>query len=467
MGKFTNIPSDIRSFFSEKRRSVVMNAFTCLLEDINLDCRSLGGIKRENCRLTNLQVFQILVLFPFFAIKGYSHYAGSALSRMFGGRKDMFYSYLSQDNLNWRKVIYRITNRLVKRVVIRDDHKKSRLPKVLIADDTDLPKTGMHMESIGKIFSHVHQRCILGYKALMLCWSDGRTQFMLDFSLHGEMGKIEGKEQGLTSAQRKARYERQRNKDSHISKRKNEYFMGKGVKLLEMVKDAIQNKIPFDYLLVDSWFTCTELADFVCRCHKKFHLLGMARMGNTQYVTESWGKLSARDIITKLKSGEEMEEAKQKNEDYVPYRFSNGDTRRELLIRSRYLLFKSADKWTERQKQRAAILFEEYPDIKKAYGLCHSLRMIFSKNTIKDAARLAMARWYNKVEEAGMHSFNVIAATFYEHYDEILNFYNHRSSNAMAESFNAKIKLFRANLRGVADKKFFLFRIAKLYAYPH
>ena len=70
MSKFTNIPSDIRSFFNEKRRSVVMNAFTCLLEDINLDCRSLGGMKRENCRLTNLQVFQILVLFPFFAIKG-------------------------------------------------------------------------------------------------------------------------------------------------------------------------------------------------------------------------------------------------------------------------------------------------------------------------------------------------------------------------------------------------------------
>ena len=59
------------------------------------------------------------------------------------------------------------------------------------------------------------------------------------------------------------------------------------------------------------------------------------------------------------------------------------------------------------------------------------------------------------------------APTFYEHYDEILNFYNHRSSNAMAESFNAKIKLFRANLRGLADKRFFLFRIAKLYAYPH
>ena len=52
---------------------------------------------------------------------------------------------------------------------------------------------------------------------------------------------------------------------------------------------------------------------------------------------------------------------------------------------------------------------------------------------------------YNKVEELDFISFNVIAATFYEHF-EILNFYNNRSTNAMAESFNAKIKLFRANL---------------------
>ncbi len=42
-------------------------------------------------------------------------------------------------------------------MIVRHDHKKSHLPNVLIADDTDLPKSGMHMESIGKIFSHVHR----------------------------------------------------------------------------------------------------------------------------------------------------------------------------------------------------------------------------------------------------------------------------------------------------------------------
>ena len=187
-----------------------MDTFTRLLESLNLDNRSLGGLKRENCQLTNVQVFQILLLLPFFAIKGFSHYNGSALGRMFGGKKDVLYSYMSQDNINWRNVIYRITNWLLTKVAVRQDHKKSLLPTVLIADDTDLPKTGMHMESIGKIFSHVHQKCILGYKALMLCWSDGRTQFMLDFSLHGEKGKVDGKEQGLTSEQRNGRYERKR-----------------------------------------------------------------------------------------------------------------------------------------------------------------------------------------------------------------------------------------------------------------
>ena len=142
------------------------------------------------------------------------------------------------------------------------------------------------------------------------------------------------------------------------------------------------------------------------------------------------------------------EEAKCLGEAYTPIVLANGDTHKQLLARSRYLLFKSADKWTESQKQRAEVLFETYPDLKEAYSLTHSLRMIFSKNTVKDAARLSL----------------VIAATLYEHYDEVLNFFVNRATNAFAESFNAKIKAFRAALRGVTDIKFFLFRLTKLYA---
>ena len=61
-------------------------------------------------------------------------------------------------------------------------------------------------------------------------------------------------------------------------------------------------------------------------------------------------------------------------------------------------------------------------------------------------------------------AFNTIAATVYEHHEEILNFFINRSTNASAESFNAKIKAFRASLRGVTDMKFFLFRVATIFA---
>jgi transposase len=161
---------------------------------------------------------------------------------------------------------------------------------------------------------------------------------------------------------------------------------------------------------------------------------------------------------------DEKENAKLLGESYTATILENGDTKKQLLARSRYLLFKSPEKWTLNQKERAKILFRLYPDIQKAYSLTHSLRMIFSKNSIKAAARLSLAKWYNQVELADFKSFNTIAATIYEHHDEILNFFNNRSTNASAESFNAKIKAFRASLRGVIDIKFFLFRLTKIYA---
>ena len=89
--------------------------------------------------------------------------------------------------------------------------------------------------------------------------------------------------------------------------------------------------------------------------------------------------------------------------------------------------------------------------------MSHSLRMIFSRRVKKDDARLLLARWYDRVDNSGFVSFNTIAGTIYEHYEEMLNYFVNRSTNAFAESFNAKIKAFRTQLRGVTDLKFFLY----------
>jgi len=163
------------------------------------------------------------------------------------------------------------------------------------------------------------------------------------------------------------------------------------------------------------------------------------------------------------------ESAKLEGAKYIPVVFENGDTRKQLLARSRYLLFKSSEKWSESQKLRAKILFREYPNLKQGYSLTHSLRMIYNKNSIKAGARLSLTKWYNKVTDSEFKSFNTIAATVYkatvyEHHEEILNFFINRSTNASAESFNAKIKAFRASLREGVDINFFLFRLTNIYA---
>ena len=89
---------------------------------------------------------------------------------------------------------------------------------------------------------------------------------------------------------------------------------------------------------------------------------------------------------------------------------------------------------------------------------------IYENNTNKGIAKLKLAQWYNQVENQGFKSFNTISKTIQIHYDNIWNYFDNRSTNAAAESYNAKIKEFRNQFRGVRDVKFFLYRLTKLYA---
>lgn len=156
--------------------------------------------------------------------------------------------------------------------------------------------------------------------------------------------------------------------------------------------------------------------------------------------------------------------AKANDQVHIPEVLSNGDTLKQLLARSRYLLFKHHSKWTDTQKQRAELLFARFTDIKDAYDLSIRLNEVFQKATSKEAAFKRLALWYNEVEASGIESFRTVARSVQTHYINILNFFNNRSTNAAAESFNAKVKAFRATSRGVRNINFFLFRLTNIYA---
>lgn len=161
---------------------------------------------------------------------------------------------------------------------------------------------------------------------------------------------------------------------------------------------------------------------------------------------------------------EAIEKARSKSIQYNPEILANGDTLKQLLARSRYLLYKANNKWTENQLKRADILFERYPDLEKAYKLCQNLSWIFNSTKDKTSALMRLAKWDEKVRQANFKSFSTIARTMSIHYKNILNYFDNKSTNASAESFNAKIKAFRAQFRGVRNIEFFLYRLTNIFA---
>ena len=160
-----------------------------------------------------------------------------------------------------------------------------------------------------------------------------------------------------------------------------------------------------------------------------------------------------------------VSEARAKGKYHKPHRYENDDTLKELLARGRYLLYKSSSRWSASQKERASILFREFPKLEIAYKLSMQFRGIYEHAKTADDGRQRLQRWYKSVEKRLeiFPNFETPMQTIRLHEDTIVNYFHDRRTNASAESFNSKIKNFRALQRGVRDVKFFLFRLSKLY----
>lgn len=255
-------------------------------------------LKKDACNVKyrNVDKFTLLLLFPFFEIKDASHYGCSALYKIITCGKDVFYRMLNDSTIDWRSLAYSLNMKLLKTTTLNSEPQEKTVPRCLIIDDTDLHKTGRHFEFIGRVYNHVTKTSILGFKGLVMAYHDGKSLFGLDVSLHCEEGKNKKKPYGLTPIQAKERYSKKRDNKSAAKKRTQECFLSKISSMIVMIQRAISKGIRFDYLLVDSWFTCFELVKFIKTRKIDCHLLGMIKMGITKYSLN--GKLlSAKQIV--------------------------------------------------------------------------------------------------------------------------------------------------------------------------
>lgn len=147
-----------------------------------------------------------------------------------------------------------------------------------------------------------------------------------------------------------------------------------------------------------------------------------------------------------------------------PATYSNGETMRQILHRSKHTLMMSSNKWTDIQRHRVNILFKYHPILKEAYRLAMKLRAIFNRKDTPEKAWKEMNLWYEGVKQLANKNFRSVIKTFKNNAPTILNYFRRRATNASAEAFNSKVKIFRAQLKGIRDRNFFIFRLVKLYA---
>lgn len=148
---------------------------------------------------------------------------------------------------------------------------------------------------------------------------------------------------------------------------------------------------------------------------------------------------------------------------YKPAVLTNGDTKVELLTRSRNLLAQAGDKWGEHKKERARLMFELYPQMREGYSLICKVRSIFRMKLTVEQAKEKLHDWYKEVNACTLREIKAARDCIKAREKEVLNYFLRRSTNASAESLNSKLKSFRAQVHGVADLPFFMYRVCTIF----
>ena len=158
-------------------------------------------------------------------------------------KKDTYYRLLQHSSYNWRKLLSLTTQRIVKMLHKLQDPNSV---KVLIIDDTVEGKTGKYIEgSRDALWSNKEKRKIRGINVVSLNYSDGYSNFMLDFAIAmGNYARVKIEDFTKEVDTRTVAY-----------KRRLESLKSKPQIAMEMIKRAIKAGIQADYLLVDSWYS--------------------------------------------------------------------------------------------------------------------------------------------------------------------------------------------------------------------
>jgi hypothetical protein len=294
--KITNKISELQNNFSsgQLKSSTIFQTLKSLKLSANF--AEFNHLKTQGC------AFNLVLSFLIWMTLQSKKTVNSSLSSLsdngvnFG--KDVYYRLKNSEKICWRRILWYIVAKFLlqtqgKSVITVEKATKTK-PRCLIFDDTLIEKTGRKIEKIGRVWDHVSNRMVLGFRILVGLYFDGKSTIPVDFSVVREKGKREEKPFGMSKKELRRQFSKKRIKDSEGIVRVKELDNSKITLSIQMFLRTVLYGIPVDYVLCDSWFTCLELLTAVRQ--NGSHLIGMYKIVTTKF--EYCGKmLSYKQIL--------------------------------------------------------------------------------------------------------------------------------------------------------------------------
>ena len=153
--------------------------------------------------------------------------------------KDVYYRFKNSEKICWRRILWYIVAKFLLQTREKSEKTAEKTektkPRYLIFDDTLIEKTGRKIENIGRVWDHVTNRMVLGFRLLAGLYFDGKSTIPVDFSLVREIGKREDKPFGMSKKELRRQFSKKRIKDSEGISRVKELDISKITLSIERV----------------------------------------------------------------------------------------------------------------------------------------------------------------------------------------------------------------------------------------
>jgi len=144
------------------------------------------------------------------------------------------YRLKNKEQVCWRRILWHIVMKFIGITTSTTTAGETDNPRCLIFDDTTLEKSGRKIEHIDRVWDHVKQRSVLGFKLLIMLYWDGKSSIPLDFSIHREKGQKEEKPYGMIKKELRRQFSKKRVKEAESRKRIQELDTNKIWMMLKM-----------------------------------------------------------------------------------------------------------------------------------------------------------------------------------------------------------------------------------------